>query len=126
MSGGDHKVRFNLRLKDTQHELVGPTRLQLGKWYFVVATFEKDAQQMRLYLNGEPNGTKNNTLHEKIVDDEDLEVWIGDCPTVPGQRPWAGPIDEVFITKGETLTPVEVKELYDASIPGVEVISWDD
>ena len=121
-----HRLRFNLRLKDTQHELIGQTPLELGQWYFVVATFNKDARQMRLYLNGEPDGTRNNTLNENIEDDEHVDAWIGDCPPVPGQRPWAGPIDEVFITKDAALTPEQIKELFDASIPGVEVISWDD
>jgi len=126
MNGSAHKVRFNLRLKDTQYELVGPTRFELGQWYFVVATFDKDAQQMRLYLNGEPNGTKSSVLKESIRDDDHLDAWIGDCPIVPGQRPWAGPIDEVFIIKDRAMTPEQVKELFDASIPDVEVISWDD
>jgi hypothetical protein len=124
--GPDRKLRFGLRLKDTGTNLKGSTVLQLGKWYFVVGTFDKDARQMRLYLNGEPNGTKNNTLKEDIKDDDHLEAWVGDCPPVAGQRPWEGSIDEVFIMRGQALTPEQVKELFDASIPHVEVISWDD
>jgi len=126
VNGSPHQLRFNLRLDETHYELVGQTPLQLGQWYFVVATFDKSVRQMRLYLNGEPDGTRNNTLDKDIDDDEHREAWIGDCPTVPGQRPWAGPIDEVFIIKDRAMTPVQVKELFDASIPSVEVISWDD
>ena len=126
MNGVAHKLRFSLRVQDTYYDLVGATPLELGQWYFVVATFDKNVQQMRLYLNGEPDGTQNNTLMENIKDDDAFEAWIGDCPPVPGQRPWAGPIDEVFIIKDRTMTADKVKELYDASIPGVEVISWDD
>jgi hypothetical protein len=122
----NRKLRFTLRLKDTHTVLYGQTPLQLRQWYFVVGTFDKDARQMRVYLNGEPNGIRNNTVRENIRDENHLEAWIGDCPTVPGQRPWAGPIDEVFIMKDRAMTPDQVKELFDASIPHVEVISWDD
>jgi len=120
------KLRFVLRLKDTSQIVTSPTPLQLGQWFFVVATFDKNMRQMRLYLNGEPSGTKNNTLNETINDDEHLDAWIGDHPVVPGQAPWLGPIDEVFILKDEVMTPAQVKALFDASIPHVEVISWDD
>jgi hypothetical protein len=122
----NRRLRFTLRVKDTHTVLYGLTPLQLGQWYFVVCTFDKDARRMRVYLNGEVDGTRSNTLHDNIKDDGDIEAWIGDCPTVPGQRPWAGPVDEVFIAKDIAMTPEQVKELYDASIPYVEVISWDD
>jgi hypothetical protein len=121
------KLRFTLRLDDFVYEMFGNTSIQLGEWFFVVATFNKDARQMRLYMNGEPDGTWNGTLDAHVNDIDTLEVWIGDCPSLPGQRPWEGPIDEVFIaSKNATLTPEQVKELYDASIPNVEIISWDD
>ena len=120
------RVRFTLRLKDFIYILYGNTPLQLGQWCFVVGTFDKGARQMRLYLNGEPDGTRSGTVDERIKDDDNLEAWIGDCPPWSGQRTWDGPIDEVFIMKNEMLTEAAVKELYDARIPGVEVISWDD
>ena len=120
------RLRFVLRLKDTSVELFGGTVLQLGQWYFVVAVYNRDTRQMRLYLNGELDAGRENVLAEDIKDDDTLEAWIGDCPPVPGQRPWEGPIDEVFIIKDTALSPLQVKELYDAHIPSVEVISWDD
>ena len=122
------RLRFSLKLNDTPRVLHGNTQLQLGQWYFVVGTFDKelDTGRMRLYLDGELDGMRD-TLREDIKDDDGhLEAWIGDCPTVAGQRPWAGAIDEVFIMKDKTLTAEQVKELFDASIPQVEVISWDD
>ena len=121
------KLRFSLRLDNSIYILNGNTPIQLGEWFFVVATFQKDARQMRLYLNGEPDGTWNGTLDARVNDTDTLEVWIGDCPPVPGQRPWEGPIDEVFIAKKNAIvTPEQVKELYDARVPHVEIISWDD
>jgi hypothetical protein len=120
------KLRFTLSLWNDRIELIGNTPLQLGQWYFVVAVYNRGNRRMQVYLNGEPDGTMNNTPNDVLKDSDVWEAWIGDCPTVPGQRPWEGPIDEVFILKGKALTPEEVKELYDASIPSVDVISWDD
>ena len=121
-----HKLRFSLALGDLTRELIGTTPLQLGQWYFVVAVYNRDTQQIQLYLNGELDGTRINMPDFDLNDDDTLEAWIGDCPPVPGQRPWEGPIDEVFILKGKALTSEEVKELFDARIPNVEIISWDD
>jgi len=121
----NRKLRFVLRLKDTSEICTAQTTLQLGEWFFVVATFHKDTQQMRIYLNGKEDGVKNGTVKENIKDD-DLDAWVGDHPAVPGQAPWNGPIDEVFILKDRTMTAAEVKALYEASIPEVKVVSWDD
>jgi hypothetical protein len=125
VTNGQH-LQFDLKLKNTPQTLVGNTQLELGQWFFVVCVFNKAALRMRIYLNGELDATWENVLNEEISDSDKLEVWIGDCPFVSGQRPWEGPIDEAFIIKGIALTPVAVKELYDARIPNVEVISWDD
>jgi len=120
------KLRFTVRLRNTVYELVGQTPFQLGQWYFITATFNKNLQQMRVYLNGELDGTRSGVLQESINDSGGMPVWIGDCPNAAGQRPWAGAIDEVFILKDVVLSSDKVKELYDTHIPKVEVISWDD
>ncbi|MDP6633527.1 MAG: hypothetical protein QGG42_01345 [Phycisphaerae bacterium] len=121
------KLRFVLRLKNTNEICTGQTPLSLGEWFFVVATFDKDARKMVIYLNGRQDGVRNNTLGEDIKDDDDeLDAWIGDHPTIAGQAQWYGPIDEAFILKDKAMTPDEVRELFEASIPSVKVISWDD
>ncbi len=122
----DRKLRFVLRLKNSSNVCTGQTSIGLGEWFFVVATFNKDTRQMWIYLNGELDGTKNSTTSADINDDESLEAWIGDQPVVAGQAPWNGPIDEAFIVKGEALTSDQVKALFEASIPEVKVVSWDD
>ncbi|MDP6044435.1 MAG: hypothetical protein QGG25_02410 [Phycisphaerae bacterium] len=120
------KLRFVLRLKDSSYVCTGQTRLNLGEWFFVVATFDKEVRRMVIYLNGQQDGVKNNTLKENIEDDDHLDAWIGDHPQVPGQAQWNGPIDEVFIIKDKAMTPDQVRELFEASIPEVKVVSWDD
>ena len=120
------KLRFTLRLNNTVYELHGSTVFQLGQWYFIVATYDKDAKQMKIYVNGELDGTKFNTAYEDVKDDSGVQAWIGDCPNSAGQRPWSGPIDEVFIVKGKALGAARIKTLYDLRVPNVEVISWDD
>jgi hypothetical protein len=122
------RLLFTVRLGVKTRELSGGTVLQLGEWYFVVAVYNRDTRQMKIYLNGELDGTRTNLPDDdhNLTDDDTLEAWIGDCPTVPGQHPWEGPVDEVFILKGKAMTPEEVKELFDASVPKIEVMSWDD
>ena len=120
------KLRFTIRLADTVYELYGSTALQRDQWYFIVATYNRNARQMKVYVNGELDGTKSNTTDEKINDNDNIEAWIGDCPTWGNQQPWDGTIDEVFILKEKALTADNIEELYELRIPDVEVISWDD
>jgi len=124
--GVDRKLIFTLRLNNLIYQLCGYTKLELGEWYFVVGVFNRNTRRIRLYLNGEPEAAWNNVADANIKDNDTLEAWIGDCPTVPGQRPWAGAIDEAFIIKGTALTPETIKELFDARIPGISIISWDN
>jgi hypothetical protein len=120
------KIRFTVRLKDYVYELYGSTALQRDEWYFIVATYDKGARQMKVYLDGELDGTKSGTVKEDIKGDNNIDAWIGDCPTWSNQRPWDGPIDEVFIMKDRAMTADQIAELYELRIPNVEVISWDD
>jgi len=120
------KLRFDLKLKNTLTTVTGDTPVQLGQWFFVVCVYNRDTHRMRIYLNGELDGTLENVLNEDINDAANVEVWIGDCPYIPGQRQWSGAVDEAFIMKNRALTPTKIRELFDARIPKTEVISWDD
>jgi len=120
-------LRFTLRVRDVYVTIYGNKRLELGQWYFIVATFNKDARRMQLFLDGESDATgTNSVLDGNIRDSAGVQAWIGDCPPAAGERAWDGPIDEVFIIKDVAMTPEQVKELYDAATPGVKVVSWDD
>jgi hypothetical protein len=122
----NRRLRFVLRLKESSHVCTGVAPLNLGDWFFVVCTFDVNAQKMVIYLNGQQDGVKNNTGGDPIRDNENMDAWLGDHPITPGQAQWNGPIDEAFIIKDKALTPDQVKALYEASIPEVKVVSWDD
>jgi hypothetical protein len=91
-----------------------------------VCVYNRTAQRIHIYLNGEKDATRGSVLNADINDSALMEAWIGDCPTTAGQRPWKGDIDEVFIIKGKALGPTLIKELYETRIPNIKTVSWDD
>lgn len=118
-------LRFVLNVNNVGVDLRSAGKaVHIGEWFFAVATFNKNQQRMNLYKNGELIASRITILGGQVKDDDRLEVRIGDTPQGDPRR-WRGPIDEVFIIH-ETLSAEQIKELYDARIAGVEVISWDD
>lgn len=91
------------------------TQLVPNTWYHVVGTY--DGTEIKLYLNGAPQGTSNVT-GKIIASSNDLN--IGRDPGNPGvdYRFWNGLIDEVQIYN-RALTAAEVAAIYDAGSAGV-------
>lgn len=117
------QLRFIIRTGGEGRELVcGSGMVEIGEWFFAVATYNSATGWMRVYKDGELVGTKNTGGN--IQDDDHRNARIGDTPMGPGRR-WNGPIDEMFILD-KALTPEQIEELYAARIPKVEVVSWDD
>ena len=121
--GRNLRIVLNVNNSPVDLKSVG-NAVQIGEWFFAVATFNKDTRMLKLYKNGELIASTVTVLGGQVKDDDHIEVRIGDTP-MGDPRCWRGPIDEVFIMK-KTLTAEQVKELYDARIARVEVISWDD
>ena len=122
-SGKRLRVVLNVNNSPVDLRSVG-NAVQIGEWFFAVATFNKDTRLLKLYKNGELIASTVTALGGQVKDDNNFDVRIGDTPMGDSRR-WRGPIDEVFIMKN-ALTAEQIKELYDARIPNVEVISWDD
>ena len=116
-------LRFVLKSNNVSIELQSTGNpIQIGEWIFAVATYNSSEQQLKLYKNGELIASK--TVSGLMTDDGDIDARIGDTPQGDPCR-WNGPIDEVFMVN-DRLTAETIKELYDARIPSVKVISWDD
>jgi len=88
--------------------------LNVGEWYFIAATW--DLEKVTLYINGQENSSKDNTVGEVRVTDGGLV--IGAQLSEPynasyGHVGFDGAIDEVFVFD-RVMTPEEVLERFDA------------
>ena len=117
------QLRFIIRTGGEGRELVcGSGKIEIGEWFFAVATYDNATGQMKVYKDRELVGTKQTG--GRIQDDDNWRARIGDTP-MGLKRSWNGPIDEMFILD-KVLTQEQIEELYAARIPKVEVVSWDD
>lgn len=105
---GIARVRFRVKtdpggIMTTLHS--EPTRIQNGKWSFVVGTY--NGSEMIIYEDGIETG--RTAKSGAISIDPTKSVWIGNTPGAP--RPFGGLIDEVHVYT-RALTYSEVQKLY--------------
>ena len=90
--------------------------LNVDEWYFIAATW--DLEKVTLYINGQENNSRDNTVGEVKITDGGLV--IGAQLSEPynasyGHVGFDGAIDEVFVFD-RVMTPEEILERFDAHI----------
>jgi len=121
-TGGRYRLRFRLQALGGTRTLVASSGdLEPGRWYFAAATY--DGLRMRLYLNGDLVG--QCFKFGNIATSDWVDTWIGGNPSGDRDRAWHGQIDEVALL-ARTLSAEQIRELYQARVPAVELISWQE
>jgi len=102
----DGKPVFSLRISD-RGDLIGKTPIESGRWYNIVAVFDRG--EMALYVNGalDASGTHPQTT----VGEQTHDIYIGGADNPTGF--FRGRIDEVWIYD-RALTPEEIAWNYRA------------
>jgi len=91
-SDGQPRLRFRLRTSGYTTTLIADRGvLPAQRWVHVAATY--DGSTMRLWQDGQEVGAVAKS--GAIDGDGSVPVWIGDSPTQPGSRPFAGRLDDV-------------------------------
>lgn len=119
---GETRLRFRLDADGGTKELIAHTGdCKAGEWVFAAAVY--DGERMRLYQNGVEVGSRRQS--GDIETDDDVDAWIGGNPDGARSRPWDGCIDEVAIFE-RALSPSQIRNLWDARLPEVEILSYGD
>lgn len=84
---------------------IGSTPITKNVWHYVAATFDGDAGEIQLYLDGQSDGSKTSGVIGYIQSSSDV-VHIGDYQAVGGTM-FYGLLDEVKIYN-RVLSPVEI------------------
>jgi len=120
--GSKTYLRFVLKTRGTSTGLTASQGdVPLEKWTLAAVTY--DGAHMRIYHNGVLAGNCAKT--GDIDQDEDVEAWIGGCPTHPKDRPWHGRIDELAIFN-RCLTAAQILSIYKARLPNVDRLTWNE
>ncbi len=121
LSSGEPVLRVRIRSEGWTGTMTAPTgTLETDRWTMAVTTF--DDPWVALYKDSErvALGLKSGL----IAQNKDVKAWIGANPDYEQDRPFHGSIDEVAMFS-RALTSTEIKELYEARIASVEIVSWD-
>ena len=108
------RVRFRLKTQggNTNTLIGGSGNIPLNTWTHVAATF--DGTNMRIYVNGELNGTQGKV--GTLAQNASVPVWVGNTP-VTNDKPWAGRIDDARIYN-YALSQAEIQSIMNPSDPG--------
>ena len=129
----DTRLRFSLKTHvdrvEAEEEHNGTTTtltatagsVPLNKWTLAAVTY--NGAQMRIYQDGKQVG--NMAKIGFITKDKGKKAWIGGNPPGKEDRPWYGKIDEVAVFD-RVLIEDEIKALYDARLPEVRKLAWDE
>lgn len=118
---GTAELRFVLRTDEAATiMLIGSERVYPSRWLFVAGTYDREQKKIRLYQNGREVAVADEEA--AIAENDSAVVWIGGLPFSANVRPWKGTIDEVAIFD-RALTPEEIRLLYEAREPSLEVLS---
>ena len=117
-----YRLQFELQLDGSTKEVHGGRgEIRLNQWAFAAATY--DGNTMVIYLNGVE--IKRKTESGNIGTDAQVPASIGGSPYSATASPWDGLIDEVAILP-TALSANQIATLYQARIPDLKIISWDD
>lgn len=83
-----------------------------GEWLHIAVTYDVDAKEAKIYLNGEVNGTVPTSGQGVPVSSG--SIYFGG---LPGQQYFDGYIDEVSVYK-TALTTAEIREIYNKGALG--------
>ena len=85
---------------------VGTTNINDDGWHHIVATFDVSDNNQRIYIDGDLEGTTENTDGVDYETDCDFEIGSWD-----DDQFWDGEIDEVAIWRGRALHQGSVDSL---------------
>ena len=131
-AGLSTQLRFSLKTHVDQAEAekgLGTTTtlsataddVPLNKWTLAAVTY--NGVLMRIFQDGEQVG--NMPKSGFITMDKGKKAWIGGNPSDKQDRPWYGKIDEVAIFD-RVLDKDVIKALYEARLPEVRKLAWDE
>lgn len=121
-SGGTPVLRMRIRTDGWTGTLNATSgTLETDRWTMAVTTF--DSPWAKLYKNSQLVGT--GLKFGAIAQTDAVKVWIGANPNEEKDRPFHGTIDEVAMFS-RALTAAEIKQIYEARIALVEIVSWDN
>lgn len=115
---GDHDVRWSIRDGSGGHQIYSSTSLSTGSWYHVVGVFDPDAQEIRLYIDGNLEATESTGDSTLGTGDYTRYMFIGDgseATSFDGSKNSAHPdadIDE-FKLYEDALNQKQIQEMYD-------------
>jgi len=118
----ERRLRFILRTNNNATQVDGMgAGLLAGQWYFVAAVY--DGATMKLYLDCEEIGSaaKSGFVDTSFT----VRAWIGGNPESDTECPWAGKIDDIAIFS-HALSLQQLRMLYNARYPTVEVVQWHE
>ncbi len=117
-----HRLWFRLKAGGRTEEIRGTVgEILLNTWVFIAAVY--NGNEMVLYQDGVEVGRK---AQSGVIDTNDQEyACIGGSPDNATKNPWDGLIDEVAILP-TALTANQIATLYQARLPYLKIISWDD
>jgi hypothetical protein len=125
---------FKVFIHDVEYRVTSDLHLERNRWYHLAGTYDPEAQEMRLYVDGVQVGS--GTAEEWIPLAGESPVLIGQGkamrPTDPVRRntfvtnySFDGLIDEVKIYDA-VLTPAQIAEAYRQMNPSSEVVDDPD
>ncbi|MHC4982559.1 MAG: LamG domain-containing protein [Planctomycetota bacterium] len=122
---GQIRLKFSLRTNGSAGHVISNIGdyCPAGEWIFAACVY--DGNEMFIYQDGVEVGKAAKT--GQIDTAPWLRACIGGSPNEDSSvhKFWQGNIDEVAILL-TALTPAQVKELYDARLPDVEILSWGE
>lgn len=121
LSSGEPVLRMRIRSDGWTGTMTAPTgTLETNRWTMAATTF--DSPWAALYKNSQRVAL--GVKYGAIAQNSDRKVWIGANPDEEKDRPFHGSIDEVAIFN-RALSATEIKQLYEARIARVEIVSWE-